>query len=87
MSSHAFDQVYVGDAGERGKHLHATGMCDHTSELVVATTQEIADLPECGQCLNRIEEIGGEIVNPKALKACPHFTVGPCDLCAEAFEA
>lgn len=87
MSEHTFDRVYVGETNERGGHLHAVDMCDHTSELVLATTQELVDLPECGQCLNRIQEVGGVIVEPKALAPCAHFVVGPCDLCAEASEA
>jgi len=67
--------------------LHAAGMCDHTSELVPATTQELVDLPECGQCLNRITELGGVIVEAKAIAPCAHFVVGPCDLCTEAAQA
>ncbi len=75
-----FTQVYVGVNGDRGMHLHAEGLCDHTGDLTPAYQHELSELERCGQCLNRAAELG-VLVQPQAeLVACPTcFLVGPCE--------
>ena len=59
-TEHEFDYVYYGVKGTPGAHLHAVGMCDHTKGLRPATVEQL-NLPYCGQCVNRIRELGGEV--------------------------
>ena len=51
-----FDHVYYGVKGTHGKHLHAVGMCDHSKGLRPATSEQ-ADLPYCGQCVNKVRSL------------------------------
>ena len=75
-----FEYVYVGDRGVRGDHLHAMGLCDHTSELSPAFAYEVQAYERCGQCVNRAEELGLTIQPDVPLTTCPNcFLVGPCD--------
>lgn len=60
-SEPSFDHVYYGVNSTPGSHLHAVGMCDHTKGLRPATSEQL-NLPYCGQCVNRIRELGGEVV-------------------------
>lgn len=75
-----FEHVYESDAGQRGTHLHAPGMCDHTKGLVPARQDELLSLDQCGQCLNRAEELGVLVTPSTPLQQCPTcFMVSPCE--------
>lgn len=78
MSGYVFDRVYLGD-GEPG-HRHVAGMCDH-SPTRAATQSELLQLAECGQCVNRLTDLGVTWGTPASLTACVHHMVGPCDEC------
>lgn len=75
-----FDLVYYGDKDVPADHLHAAGMCDHTEGCEPATADQRATFPRCGQCVNRVEQLGLEVVSQPSLEPCPHcWMVGPCD--------
>ena len=75
-----FEFVYAGDRGERGKHLHASGLCDHSDGLVAASAEELYSLDRCGQCLNRAVELGLAVPPQEPPEMCPTcFLVGVCD--------
>ena len=75
-----FEYVYVGEAGRRGTHLHAQGLCDHTGDLTPAFAHEVQAYERCGQCLNRATELGIVVPPDTPLTVCPAcFLVEPCD--------
>ena len=68
MNEVTFDKVYGS-----GRHLHAMGFCDHTSDEFNwrdATPQELAEFDQCGQCENEAAARGITIVQP-VINACP----------------
>lgn len=68
MNKITFDKVYGS-----GRHLHAIGYCDHTSDEADwrdATPQELQEFDQCGQCVNEAEARGITVV-PPAVNACP----------------
>lgn len=75
-----FEYVYVGETGQRGTHLHAQGLCDHTGDLTPAYAHEVQAYERCGQCLNRATELGIAVQPDVSLVVCPNcFLVEPCE--------
>jgi hypothetical protein len=60
----SFTHVYYGDKPTAGGTVHALGMCSHTDDPsdIAPRGPEHWDWAECGQCLNRAEKLGLEVV-------------------------